>query len=366
MDMNAFDLGCSLKRAVQLFGSRVWEANVIPSAHSEECCVMKLDIEPKEQRYMASGGSNGQICIHDTTELPSTGDYNQLPIYSSPMIPSRNTGIPTRTQHLQYHREHILTDLTWCPYDDGILSTCGLDGQVNIWDMRHINNSIMGRSRIAFTFLLEYSAMCQIFYASSAQTLAVGCKSPQLVRICDLRSGTNIQGIYMSSGMKASLSVLCIIESCKPTELVIGCSDGTIRAWDTRSGAMLLSDKGILLQLDKGEAIMGLCLSSDKLSCLYYTDKGSVGRCYLYPYMGKQRQTELFQLKSQPINSRMAFCLMELSNREVSSCIAVSDQNEILILGAKGRDNLSCISTLNQHWDQVSCVKWSMQTMVIH
>jgi WD40 repeat protein len=356
---------------------------LLHSCHEPGQRADRLDFEPIEERFLVSVGLDGRIAIYDTTTLPSANsaaDRDPIYISSTPTI-STNSDAQSLAPNPR------ATDISWCPWDRNMLSTCDTAGQVHIWDIRKANDKNRRDSPVAYTFSsIECPVTCLSFMKNSnsisGPVIIAGCiSSPlktsgsrNLIRICDLRSGASIQGVYLSTKQSyrtSTISVQNILESPQSNILIFSCSDGTVRSWDMRKGPMNLdleSDNACCPMFSLGsdsDHIIGMSASLDNLEYFYYTKEGYMGRfprtnsddkSLHLPYLLKFSSSTPLPLRSMCSITR--------------DLVAVPDQNKILLVDMNNRHvlpNTSCIAaTLDQHWDQISCIKWAPQTMSLY
>lgn len=341
--MNKFNL---------LLRREIWDVRMtFKSLHSDTDKVNCISIEPVEQRYLVSGGIHGKIALYDTIisqSLHSNGDISPLYISSH-----RNNGTSS------------ITGISWCPYDSRILSTCTMSGELKIWDASIMPNSSF--NPIAFTFDTKHPIMCQTFMKSSGchGLIATGLSTTDdrnsLIRLCDLRSGSQTQSLYshwIDSDQQRVHSIHCIMESVDPYNLVFGCSDGSIRSWDIRRQFSQNSNPTNIL-LRGNCKVISICLAGDRSDYYYCTGNGILGSISLIS-TSRTLQNNVISFQSrfdQSISSGVLCSLFE-------SYIAIADLNTILLVNMNGIYSDPVVMRLEQHWDQVSCLQWSQQSMV--
>lgn len=341
--MNKFNL--LLKRGI-------WDVKMtfkpLDSDIDEVNCIA---IEPVEQRYLVSGGMHGKIALYDTITPQS--------LYSNRDIP------PLYISSHRNNRATTITGVSWCPYDSRILSSCTISGELKIWDVSMMSNS--SSDPIAFTFDTKHPILCQMFMKSSGchGLIATGLSTTDirgpLIRLCDLRSGSQTQSLYshwINSDQERVNSIHCIMESIDPYSLVFGCSDGSIRSWDIRRQFSQYSNPTNTLLKGNCEVI-SVCLAEDRSSYYYCTANGTLSSISLLS-TSRTLHNNIIPLQprfDQSVSSGVLCSLFE-------SYAAIADLNTILLVNMSDIYSDPVVMKLEQHWDQVSCLQWSEQSMV--
>ncbi|XP_069098781.1 DNA excision repair protein ERCC-8 [Pleurodeles waltl] len=217
--------------------------------------VNTLDIEPVEQRYMLSGGSDGVIVLYDLA------NFSRKPYYTCKSV------CTVGRSHPDVHKFSVET-VQWYPHDTGIFTSSSFDKTLKIWD----TNTLQPADVFHFDGTVYCHHMSPI--ATKHCLIAVGSKSPK-VQLCDMKSGSCSHILQGHRGEVLSVSWSPRYEYV----LATASADSKVKLWDVRRAS------GCLITLDQhnGEKskasseaantahngrVNGLCFTSDGLHLL--------------------------------------------------------------------------------------------------
>lgn len=217
--------------------------------------VNTLDIEPVEQRYMLSGGSDGVIVLYDLA------NFSRKPYYTCKSV------CTVGRSHPDVHKFSVET-VQWYPHDTGIFTSSSFDKTLKVWD----TNTLQPADVLHFDGTVYCHHMSPI--ATKHCLIAVGSKNPK-VQLCDLKSGS------CSHILQGHRSEVLSVSWSPRNEYVLATAstDSKVKLWDVRKAS------GCLITLDQhnGEKskasteaantahngrVNGLCFTSDGLHLL--------------------------------------------------------------------------------------------------
>lgn len=217
--------------------------------------INSLDIDPVEQKYMLSGGSDGVIAIYDLENATKKLQYTCKAICT------------VGRSHGHVHKFSVET-VQWYPCDTGMFTSSSFDKTLKIWDTN--------RLLPAEVFTFEGTVYCHHMspIATKHCLIAVGTKNPK-VQLCDLKSGSCTHILQGHRG-----EVLSVKWSPRHEHILVTASaDSKVRLWDIRnaSGSLIVLDQhnGEIAKSSSESAntahngrANGLCFTSDGLHLL--------------------------------------------------------------------------------------------------
>nr|XP_008101073.1 PREDICTED: DNA excision repair protein ERCC-8 isoform X1 [Anolis carolinensis] len=220
-----------------------------------ESGVNTLDIEPIENRYMLSGGSDGVIVLYDLQNLSRNSCYTCKAVCT------------VGRSHPDVHKFSVET-VQWYPHDTGMFTSSSFDKTLKIWD----TNTLQPADVFNFEETVYSHHMSPI--ATRHCLIAVGTKSPK-VQLCDLKSGACS---HILQGHKKE--VLAVSWSPRYEYILASASaDSRVKLWDVRKASACL----LTLDQHNGEKskassetvntahngrVNGLCFTNDGLHLL--------------------------------------------------------------------------------------------------
>ncbi|XP_005990749.1 DNA excision repair protein ERCC-8 isoform X2 [Latimeria chalumnae] len=183
--------------------------------------VNTLDIEPVEERYMLSGGSDGVIVIYDLENSSRKLQYTCKALCT------------VGRSHPHAHNFSVET-VQWYPHDTGMFTSSSFDKTLKVWDTNSLHP--------AEVFTFEETVYCHHMspVATRHCLIAVGTRCPK-VQLCDLKSGSCT---HILTGHKCE--VLSVKWSPRYEYILATASaDSTVKLWDVRraSGNLLTLDQ---------------------------------------------------------------------------------------------------------------------------
>ncbi|XP_044302245.1 DNA excision repair protein ERCC-8 isoform X2 [Varanus komodoensis] len=169
-----------------------------------------LDIEPVENRYMLSGGSDGVVVLYDLENL------SRKPCYTCKAVCS------VGRSHPDVHKFSVET-VQWYPHDTGMFTSSSFDKTLKIWD----TNTLQPADVFNFEGTVYSHHMSPV--ATKHCLIAVGTKSPK-VQLCDLKSGSCS---HILQGHKQE--ILAVSWSPRYEYILATASaDSRVKLWDVR------------------------------------------------------------------------------------------------------------------------------------
>ncbi|XP_026526304.1 DNA excision repair protein ERCC-8 [Notechis scutatus] len=214
-----------------------------------------LDIEPVENRYMLSGGSDGTIVLYDLE------NFNRTPCYTCKVICS------VGRNHPGVHKYSVET-VQWYPHDTGMFTSSSFDKTLKIWD----TNTLQPADEFYFDGTVYSHHMSPV--ATRHCLIAVGTKSSK-VQLCDFKSGS------CSHILQGHTQEILAVSWSPRYEFILatGSADSRVKLWDVRRASACL----FTLDPHNGEKskaaseaintahngrVNGLCFTSDGLYLL--------------------------------------------------------------------------------------------------
>uniref|UniRef100_A0A8C6XPS4 DNA excision repair protein ERCC-8 n=1 Tax=Naja naja TaxID=35670 RepID=A0A8C6XPS4_NAJNA len=214
-----------------------------------------LDIEPVENRYMLSGGSEGAIVLYDLE------NFSRTPCYTCKVICS------VGRNHPSVHKYSVET-VQWYPHDTGMFTSSSFDKTLKIWD----TNTLQPADEFHFDGTVYSHHMSPV--ATRHCLIAVGTKSSK-VQLCDFKSGS------CSHILQGHTQEILAVSWSPRYEFILatGSADSRVKLWDIRRASACL----LTLDQHNGEKskaaseaintahngrVNGLCFTSDGLYLL--------------------------------------------------------------------------------------------------
>ncbi|XP_070791969.1 DNA excision repair protein ERCC-8 [Pituophis catenifer annectens] len=214
-----------------------------------------LDIEPVENRYMLSGGSDGTIVLYDLE------NFSRTPCYTCKVICS------VGRNHPSVHKYSVET-VQWYPHDTGMFTSSSFDKTLKIWD----TNTLQPADEFHFDETVYSHHMSPV--ATRHCLIAVGTKSSK-VQLCDFKSGS------CSHILQGHTQEILAVSWSPRYEFILatGSADSRVKLWDVRRASACL----LTLDQHNGEKskaaseaintahngrVNGLCFTSDGLYLL--------------------------------------------------------------------------------------------------
>lgn len=166
-----------------------------------------LSLDPVEGRYLLSGGTAGQIYVHDTLEQGSEGS---LPVVAK---------IPQATR---YAHKYSVETVQWFPTDTGTFTSSSMDTTLKLWDT----------NRLKPVFLARFNGRVYKHHQSRINcNLVLLATDESHAQILDLNTSSKT---HMLSGAHTGRVVQCKWSPVVEHLCVTGGSDGRVCLWDVR------------------------------------------------------------------------------------------------------------------------------------
>ncbi|KAM3847215.1 DNA excision repair protein ERCC-8 isoform 2-T2 [Vipera latastei] len=196
-----------------------------------------LDIEPIENRYMLSGGSDGTIVLYDLENFSGT------PCYTCKVICS------VGRNHPGVHKYSVET-VQWYPHDTGMFTSSSFDKTLKIWDTNTL--------QLADVF--HFDGTVYSHHTSPVATrhclIAVGTKSSK-VQLCDFKSGS------CSHILQGHTQEILAVSWSPRYEFILatGSADSRVKLWDVRRASACL----LTLDQHNGEKSKAASEANDRM-----------------------------------------------------------------------------------------------------